>query len=670
MKLPNYSAIQPDHIETTINQQLAGNRQHTADLLATCQTPSWHNLMEPLAEWDDQLERAWSPISHLNSVKNSPALRDAYTACLPKLAEYATEMGQNTYLYAAVLTLSKHTDGLDSGQQKVIANTLRDFRLSGINLPAEQQTRYKTIVQKLSALTSQFADNLLDSTNAWTKTVTQLTDLDGLPDTAIALAAQTAEQRGQTGWTLTLDYPSYQPVMTYATDRTLREQLYTAYNTRASDQGPHDIAHDNTQLMEDILALRHEKAQLLGFAHYADYSLATKMADNTDEILAFLHDLAKRCKPQAEQELAELQQYAAEHDGIPALAAWDIAYYSEKMRQQRYQLSQEELKPYFPVEQVIQGLFNLVGRLYQLEIQAIEGVDVWHPEVTVYEIRTLDGEVCSQFYLDLYARPNKRGGAWMDTCQTRLVSSQRKQLPVAYMVCNFTPAVAGQPTLLTHTEVETLFHEFGHGLHHMLTQVDYPAIAGINGVAWDAVELPSQFMENFCWQRETLDMIARHHATGEPLPETLFDRMLAAKNYQSAMGTLRQIEFALFDMQIHQKYEPSLGGRIPETLAAIREQVAVVKPPTWQRFPQSFGHIFAGGYAAGYYSYLWAHVLSADAFALFEEQGIFDPETGQAFLRHILQAGGSKDAAELFVDFRGRTPTVDALLRHTGIEAD
>ena len=667
MKLPNYTAIRPDQIEATISQQLANNRQRIAELLANGQPPSWHNLMEPLAEYDDQLERAWSPISHLNSVNNSPALREAYTACLPKLSAYATEMGQNADLYAAIQQLSQHTNDLDSGQQKVIENTLRDFQLSGIGLAAEQQTRYKAIAQTLSALTSQFADNLLDSTNAWSKTVTQLTDLDGLPDTAIALAAQTAEQREQTGWTLTLDYPSYQPVMTYATDRALREELYTAYNTRASDQGPHDSAHDNTQLMEDILALRHEQAQLLGFAHYADYSLATKMANNTDEVLTFLHDIAKRCKPQAEQELAELQQYAATQDGIQTLAAWDIAYYSEQLRQQRYQLSQEELKPYFPVEHVIQGLFSLVGRLYQLDIQAIEGVDVWHPEVTVYEIRTAEGEVCSRFYLDLYARPKKRGGAWMDTCQTRMVSSQRIQLPVAYLVCNFTPAVAGQPTLLTHTEVETLFHEFGHGLHHMLTQVNYPAIAGINGVAWDAVELPSQFMENFCWQRETLDMIARHHTTGEPLPDDLFDRMIAAKNYQSAMGTLRQIEFALFDMHIHQAYEPAAGGRIAETLAAIREHIAVVKPPTWQRFPNSFGHIFAGGYAAGYYSYLWAHVLSADAFALFEEQGLFDPATGLAFLRHILQAGGSKDAAELFVDFRGRTPTVDALLRHTGI---
>ena len=667
MSLPRYTQIQSSQIETTISRHLAENRRNIAELLTGLNQPTWRNLMEPLADWDDQLERVWSPISHLNSVQNSPALREAYKACLPKLSDYATEMGQNSDLYAAVQQLAEQTDDMDDGQRKVIANTLRDFRLSGIGLPAAQQTRYKEIAQKLSALTSQFADNLLDSTNAWSKTVEQVEALEGLPDTAIALAAQTAKQRNQTGWTLTLDYPSYQPVMAYATDRVLRQELYTAYNTRASDQGPHDAAQDNTRLMDDILALRHEQAQILGFAQYADYSLATKMAKSTDEVQTFLHELAERCKPQAEQELAELRQYAAERDGVKELAAWDMAYYSEKMRQQRYNLSQEDLKPYFPVEQVIQGLYQLVGQLYQLEIQAVEGVDVWHPDVTFYEIRTTDGTICSQFYLDLYARPHKRGGAWMDTCQTRLVSSQRKQLPVAYMTCNFTPAVAGQPTLLTHTEVETLFHEFGHGLHHMLTQVDYPEIAGINGVAWDAVELPSQFMENFCWQRETLDMIARHHATGERLPEVLYERMLAAKNYQSAMGLLRQIEFSLFDLHIHQAYDPAIGGRVAETLATIRQQVAVVESPTWQRFPQSFGHIFAGGYAAGYYSYLWAQVLSADAFALFEERGIFDSVTGQAFLRCILQAGGSKDAAALFVDFRGRPPNVDALLRHTGI---
>jgi oligopeptidase A len=666
MSLPNYSQFQPDQVVPTINQHLADNRRAITELLADLKQPTWQNLMEPLADWDDQLERAWSPISHLNSVKNNPALRDAYSACLPLLSDYAAEMGQNADLFAAIQQLADQSADLDRGQRKVIANNLRDFKLSGISLPAEQQARYKAIVQQLSALTSQFSDNVLDVTNAWHKTLDQVDALAGLPDSAIALAAQTAEQRGVSGWVLTLDYPSYQPVMTYAEDRTLREALYTAYQTRASDQGPHDVAQDNTQLIEDILALRHEKAQLLGFDQYVDYSLATKMASSADEVSTFLYELADRCKPQAQQEMVELQQFAAELDGLHRLEAWDIAYYAEKLRKQRYDLSEEDLKPYFPVGQVIQGLFDVVERLYSLKIQAVEGVDVWHSDVTFYEIRTADG-VCAQFYLDLYARPHKRGGAWMDTCQSRMCSSQRNQLPVAYMTCNFTPAVVGQPSLLTHTEVETLFHEFGHGLHHMLTQIDYPQIAGINGVAWDAVELPSQFMENFCWQRESLDLIARHYKTGEPLPEALFERMLAAKNFQSAMGMLRQIEFSLFDLQIHQAYDPATGGQITETLAAIREQVAVVQPPAWQRFPQSFLHIFAGGYAAGYYSYLWAQVLSADAFALFEEQGIFDPAVGQAFLRHILQAGGSKDAADLFMDFRGRAPTVDALLRHNGI---
>ena len=668
MSLPQFSQIQPAHIEPQITQLLADNQHKTQALLAgLSEQPTWQNLMEPLAEWEDQLERAWSPVSHLNAVRNSPEIRTAYQACLPKLAEYSTEMGQNAGLYAAIQQLAAQAPNLDTGQRQVIKNALRDFRLTGIDLPAAQQTRYKAITQQLSALTSQFANNVLDVTNAWLHTVNRIEDLAGLPESAIALAAQTATERKQTGWTLTLDYPSYQPVMTYAENRALRETLYTAYNTRASDQGPHDPAHDNSQIMEEILALRHEQAQLLGFDHYAAYSLATKMADSTNEVLQFLQALAARCKPQAEQELAELRRFAAEQDGLSELAAWDIAYYSERLRQQRYALSQEDLKPYFPIQPVLDGLFKLVEQLYQLRIQPVEDIDTWHPEVTFYAISDVDGNPCGQFYLDLYARPNKRGGAWMDTCQTRLVSSQRHQQPVAYLVCNFTPAVSGQPTLLTHTEVETLFHEFGHGLHHLLTQVDYPAIAGINGVAWDAVELPSQFMENFCWQREVLDLIARHHQTGEPLPQTLFERMLAAKNFQSALGLLRQIEFALFDLQIHQNYDPAAGGQIAATLASIRDQITVLQPPTWQRFAHSFSHIFAGGYAAGYYSYLWAQVLSADAFALFEERGIFDAATGQAFLRHILHQGGSQNVAALFKQFRGRAPKMDALLRHNGI---
>ncbi len=666
--LPQYSQFAPDAIEASITQLLTKNLQRTEQLLAELETPTWCSLIEPLAAWDDELEHAWSPVSHLNAVCNSPALRAAYHACLPALSGYATELGQHAGLYRAVQQLVGQAETLNAGQRKVLANKLRDFRLAGVSLSAEPRQRYKQIAQQLSELTSQFADHVLDATNAWYKPIDRVAALAGLPDSALALAAQMAQQRGQKGWGLTLDYPVYQPVMAYAQDRALRQELYTAYHTRASDQGPHDPAYDNTQVMEQILALRHEQANLLGFAQYADYSLATKMAESAEAVAIFLHDLAARCRPQAEQELAVLRQFAAETDGITDFAPWDQAYYTEKLRERDYQLSEEDLKPYFPVEQVITGLFQIAQRLYGIRITPVDEVDVWHPDVRFYAIHSADQTLCGHFYLDLYARANKRGGAWMDGCRTRLVTSERHQDPIAYLVCNFTPAVAGQPTLLTHTEVETLFHEFGHGLHHLLTRIDYPDIAGINGVAWDAVELPSQFMENYCWQREALDLFARHHLAGEPLPDTLFARMTAARHFQSALAMLRQIEFALFDLELHRHYDPAQGGRIAETLQSVRNQVAVIQPPVWQRFAHGFSHIFAGGYAAGYYSYLWAQVLSADAFDLFEQRGIFDPDTGQAFLQYILQAGGSKDIAELFYDFRGRAPQIDALLRHNGID--
>ncbi|MEL6710344.1 MAG: M3 family metallopeptidase [Pseudomonadota bacterium] len=666
--LPQYSQLQPEHVEDNINQLLIRNLQRTNELIAGLKTPTWHNLIEPLAIWDDELERAWSPVSHLNAVCNNPALRTAYHACLPALSDYATELGQHAGLHQAVQQLAEQADALNASQRKVLADKLRDFRLSGVSLPPEPRQRYKQIAQRLSELTSQFADHVLDATNAWYKPIDQVAALTGLPDSAIALTAQTAQQRGQDGWGLTLDYPLYQPVLAYAQDRALRQELYTAYQTRASDQGPHDPAYDNTPVMEQILALRHEQANLLGFAQYADYSLTTKMAESADAVTDFLHELAMRCRPQAERDLAELRQFAADTDGITDFSPWDQAYYTEKLREQRYQLSEEALKPYFPVEQVITGLFEVAQRLYGIQITPVDGVDIWHPEVRFYAIQDADQNLCGHFYLDLYARPNKRGGAWMDGCQSRFVTHEHHQDPVAYLVCNFTPPVAGQPTLLTHIEVETLFHEFGHGLHHLLTRIDYPDIAGINGVAWDAVELPSQFMENFCWQREALDLFARHHLTDEPLPDALFARMSAAKNFQSALAMLRQIEFALFDLELHRSYDPAQGGRIAETLQAVRDQVAVIQPPAWQRFAHGFSHIFAGGYAAGYYSYLWAQVLSADAFDLFEQNGIFDVTTGQAFMQHILQAGGSKDVAELFRDFRGRAPQIDALLRHNGIE--
>jgi oligopeptidase A len=667
--LPRFSAIKPEHVEPAIDQLLAENRKRIAALLETLDSPSWETVVEPIELWEDRLERAWSPVSHLNSVMNSEALREAYNACLPKLSDYGTEMGQNERLYAAYKALADKTEGLDPEQVKVLDNALLDFHLSGVDLPADKKARFKAISQELSALTSDYSDKVLDATNAWSKKIDDVARLAGLPDSAIELAAHTAEQRGGQGWLLTLDYPSYFPVMTYADDGALREELYRAYQTRASDQGPHAGTYDNTENMARILALRHEQSQLLGFANYAERSLARKMARSTDEVLTFLHDLAARSKAQAERELAELREFAAGQFGKDELAPWDIAYYSEKLRQHRYNFTQEEVKPYLPVTRVVPGMFEVVGRLYGVSFHEVDGIDTWHPDVRFYEIRDHDGGLRGQFYFDLYARPNKRGGAWMSDCQSRLKTSAIEQIPVAYMTCNFTPPVGDKPVLLTHDEVETLFHEFGHGLHHMLTRVDYAAISGINGVAWDAVELPSQFMENYCWEREALDLFAAHHATGERIPDALYDRMIAAKNFQSGMMMVRQLEFALFDFRIHREYDPARGAHIYEILDEVRREVAVIQPPAWNRFAHGFTHIFAGGYAAGYYSYKWAEVLSADAFSLFEERGIFDQATGQSFLHNILERGGAANAMDLFVAFRGREPRVEPLLRHSGIAA-
>ncbi|MCB1789965.1 MAG: oligopeptidase A [Gammaproteobacteria bacterium] len=667
--LPAFSAIKPDHVEPAIDTLLAENRSRIAELIENTPDPDWDTFVEPIEKWEDRLGRVWSPVSHMNSVVNSEALRAAYNACLPKLSDYGTEMGQNERLYAAYKAVAAKTTALDDGQRKVLDNALRDFHLSGVDLPADKKQRFKEISQELSSLTSKYSENVLDATHAWTKQIDDVDALAGMPPSAIDLARQNAEQHERDGWLLTLDYPSFYPVLTYADDGALRREVYEAYQTRASDQGPHAGTYDNSEIMERIVALRHEQAQLLGYANYAERSLARKMARSTDEVLHFLHDLAARSKPQAERELAELRAFAREHHAVDALDPWDIAYYSEKLRQHRYSITQEEVKPYFPETRVVPGMFEVVGRLYGVTFHEVSGVDTWHPDVKFYEIRDHDGSVRGQFYFDLYARKDKRGGAWMDDCQSRMVTHDVVQIPVAYMTCNFTPPVGGKPALLTHDEVETLFHEFGHGLHHMLTRVDYSAISGINGVAWDAVELPSQFMENYCWEREALDLFAAHYETGERIPEQLYERMLAAKNFQSGMMMVRQLEFSLFDFRMHREYDPARGGRIYEILDEVRDEVAVIKPPIWNRFAHAFSHIFAGGYAAGYYSYKWAEVLSADAFSLFEEKGVFDQATGQSFLHNILERGGSKDAMELFVAFRGREPQIDALLRHTGIAA-
>ncbi|MDZ7803363.1 oligopeptidase A [Thiohalophilus sp.] len=670
--LPPFGQIKPEHVEPAIDTLLQRNREQLQQLLADRDGYSWENLIQPLEEMDDQLDRAWSPVSHMNSVVNSDALREAYNACLAKLSDYATELGQNEQLYAAYKAIADSPEyaQLDAAQKKIIDNALRDFHLSGVDLPAEKKQRYKEIQQRLSSLTTKFEENLLDATHAWYKQITDESRLAGLPESARAMARQAAEEKALEGWVFTLDFPSYYAVMTHADDRDLRSELHEAYVTRASDQGPHAGQWDNSPVMEEILALRHELARLLGFANYAERSLATKMAESPEQVLSFLHDLARRAKPVAEQDLAELSDFARQQHGLEQLEPWDIAYYSEKLRQHKYALSQEDLKPYFPESRVIPGMFEVVKRLYGIEINEVDGVDSWHPDVRFYEIRDARGELRGQFYLDLYARSKKRGGAWMDDCRGRLRhTSGELQSPVAYLTCNLTPPVGDQPALFTHDEVITLFHEFGHGLHHMLTRVDHIGVSGINGVAWDAVELPSQFMENWCWERDALDVITGHYQTGEPLPEDLYQKMYAAKNFQAGMFMVRQLEFSLFDFRLHLEYDPQQGGRIQEMLDQVREEVTVVKPAPYNRFQHGFAHIFAGGYAAGYYSYMWAEVLSADAFSLFEETGIFDRATGQRFLTSVLEQGGTREPMELFVDFRGREPRIDALLRHTGIAA-
>jgi oligopeptidase A len=666
--LPPFLRIRPEHVEPAIDQLLAECRARIAELTQRPEVPTWGSFVEPLEELDDRLSRAWSPVGHLNSVMNSDELRQAYNACLPKLSDYGTEVGQNRALFEGYRAVAAE-EHLNGAQRKLLDNALRDFHLSGVDLPADKKERYKAISQELSQLTSKYEENMLDATNAWSKLIMDEGALAGLPESAKALARHTAEQRGEQGWMLTLDFPSYLPVMSYADDQELRREVYEAYSTRASDQGPHAGQWDNTEVMERILALRHELAELLGFSSYGERSLATKMARTPSEVMDFLNDLAERSVGQAEKELAELTGFARVHHQVDELEPWDIGYYSEKLRQHRYAITQEELRPYFPLPRVLAGMFSVVERLFDIRIEEVRGVEAWHPDVRFFEIRDAGGEIRGQFYLDPFARPKKRGGAWMDTCTNRLHTARCDQIPVAYLVCNFGPPVGDKPSLLTHDEVETLFHEFGHGLHHMLTKVDYPAVAGINGVPWDAVELPSQFMENWCWERAPLALISGHVDTGEPVPEELYARMRAAKNFQSAMQMVRQLELAIFDFRLHREYDPQRGGRIYEILEEVRDQVAVIKPPAFNRFAHGFSHIFAGGYAAGYYSYKWAEVLSADAFSLFEEKGVFDTDTGRAFRENILEKGGSVDAMDLYVAFRGREPTVDALLRQTGIAA-
>jgi len=669
--LPPFSDIKPEHVEPAVDALLAECRNKVETLLRENETYTWDNLIQPIEDIDEKLSRAWSPVSHMNSVVNSDALRDAYNACLPKLSEYGTEMGQHAKLFAAYKQVlnSAEFKKLDTAQKKIIKNALRDFELSGIALNDADKTRYKTLMQELSKLTAKFEENVLDATHGWEKYVDDEAMLAGLPETAVALARQNAKNAGKSGWLFSLEFPSYFPVMTYADDRKLREEMYTAYVTRASDQGPCAGKWDNAQLIQDILTRRHEAAQLLGFNNYAERSLAKKMAANTDQVIKFLTDLAEHSLGMARKEYKELQNFAKNEHGLEKLEAWDNAYYSEKLREHQYAISQEELKPYFPENKVLDGMFNVIKKLYGMQVIERNDIDTWHKDVRFFEIRDAQDTPRGQFYLDLYARNKKRGGAWMDECIVRTRHGDKVQLPVAYLTCNFTPPVGDDPALFTHDEVITMFHEFGHGLQHMLTKIDYLGVSGINGVEWDAVELPSQFMENWCWQKQALNMFACHYKTDAPLPNEMFERMNAAKNFQSGMQMVRQLEFALFDFRMHMDFNPNTPTDIQALLDDIRQQVAVVIPPSFNRFANGFTHIFSGGYAAGYYSYKWAEVLSSDAFSAFEEKGIFDAETGKQFLENILEQGGSQGAMDLFVKFRGREPNIDALLKHSGIAA-
>ena len=668
--LPPFSQIRPEHVKPAIEQAIADCKQRIVDVLQQSDSYTWDSLVAPLEEVDDKLSRIWSPVSHMNSVVNSDELRAAHDGCLPLLSEYQTFVGQHAGLFAAFTQLAQSDEfaRLSEPQRKQIDNTLRDFRLSGIALPPEQQQRYGQIVARLSELASSFSNQVMDATLGWSKLVSDESELAGLPESARAAARQLAQSREQEGWLFTLDIPSYLPVMMYADSRTLREEFYTAYTTRASELGPNGGQWDNSPLMEEIVALRHELAELLGFDSYASYSLDTKMAESPAQVLGFLQDLASRSRPQAARELDELKAFAQEEFGATDLAAWDLPYYGEKLKQHRYAISDELLRPYFPAPRVISGLFETVRRLFGLRIQPRLGVETWHPDVRFYDIFDAEGELRGSFYFDLYARPYKRGGAWMDDCMGRRFRQDGTlQRPVAYLTCNFNGPVGDKPALFTHDEVVTLFHEFGHGLHHMLTRIDVAGVAGIHGVPWDAVELPSQFMENWCWESEALAFLSGHFETGEPLPQAELERLLAAKNFQSAMQMLRQLEFSLFDFRLHHEFDPAFGARVQAILDQVRSEVAVFLPPEFNRFQHSFSHIFAGGYAAGYYSYKWAEVLSADAFSRFEEEGIFNARTGAEFMQQILEKGGSRSPMALFRAFRGREPKIDALLRHCGI---
>ncbi len=665
--LPRFAAIRPGHVLPAIESLVAEGRAAIEALATTGGEPTWEGFVEPLETANERLARAWAQVSHLNAVVNSPELREAYNAALPVVTQFATEQGQDLRLFGRfkALAASPGFARLPAARRRLVDNELRDFRLGGAELADAAKARFAKLQEELAALASRFQDNVLDATNDFALHVTDPAQLSGIPADVVETARQAAAKEGREGWKLTLHMPCYQPVMQYADHHPLRERMYRAYFTRASEFGRPEW--DNTALIASILDKRAEVASLLGYGTYAGVSLATKMAASPEEVIAFLEDLGRRARPFAERDMAEVEDFARRELHLAEVRAWDVAWVSEKLRQARYAFSDLEVKRYFPEEAVLGGLFRVIETLYGVRVRPAKA-ETWHPDVKFFAIEDASGALVGQFYLDLYARDSKRGGAWMDDARNRRRLAGGVQTPVTFLTCNFSSPVGGEPAHFTHREVITLFHEFGHGLHQLLTRVDDLGVSGIAGVEWDAVELPSQFMENFCWEWDVLSHMSRHGDTGEPLPRALYDKMVAAKNFQSGMQFVRQIEFALFDMRLHHDFDRAADS-VQALMERVRQRVAVVHPPEWNRFPNQFSHIFGGGYAAGYYSYKWAEVLSADAFGAFEEEGVLNPATGARFRDEVLGVGGSRPALESFVAFRGREPRMDALLRHNGMTA-
>ncbi len=660
--LPSFPRILPEHVEPAVREVLTVSRARLKELAALGE-PTFAAVVAPLEELHHTISRVWSPVSHLNAVLNSAALRASYNSCLPLLSAYQTDLAQSEPLYRAYEAIStREGPTLGAVERRVVEHALRDFRLAGVSLDADSKRRFKAVMLELTQLQSKFEENVLDATNGWTHPIRDAAELRGLNEGLVDQAKRRAHEQGLAGWLLTLDQPTYVAVVTDAEFEPLRRAFYEAWTTRASDRGPNAGRWDNSAVVEDILRLRHEVARLLDFPSYADYALATRMARSVPEVLHFLHELARTARPAARQEFDELETFAGRK-----LAAWDVGFYAERLQRSRYSVSQEELRPYFPLPHVLGGLFEVAERLFEVRIRERSGVPVWHPDVRFFEIETSAGRLVGSFYLDAYARPHKRSGAWMDECVGRKRLPSGAAQPVAYLVCNFLAPNENRPALLTHDDVVTLFHEFGHGLHHLLTRVDYPTLAGINGVAWDAVELPSQFFENYAWYPDVLRRISKHVATGSSLPTELQSQLIATRSFHAGLQMMRQLEFALFDFRLHAEYDPAKGARVAAVLGEVRREVAVVPVPEWNRFANSFGHVFAGGYAAGYYSYKWAEVLAADAFSAFEENGVFDRGTARRFLDAILVRGGSRDPLDAFVEFRGRRPDVRALLKQHGI---